>query len=31
MRGPDDKPVSDEDDDLVALAVDAVPHDDRAE
>ena len=31
MRGPDDKPVSDEDDDLVALAIDAAPYDDRAE
>ena len=31
MRGPDDEPVSDEDDDLVALAFDAAPFDDRAE
>jgi hypothetical protein len=31
MRGPDDKPAPDEDDDLVALAIDAAPYDDRAE
>ena len=30
MRGPDDKPPPDEDD-LVALAIDAAPYDDRAE
>ena len=31
MRGPDDKPAPDEDEDLVALAIDAAPYDDRAE
>jgi hypothetical protein len=31
MRGPDDKPLADEEDDLVALAIDAAPYDDRAE
>ena len=30
MRGPDDKPA-DEAEDLVALAIDAAPYDDRAE
>jgi hypothetical protein len=31
MRGPDDKLASEEDDDLVASAIDAAPYDDRAE
>lgn len=31
MRGPDEKPAPDLDDDLVALAIDAAPYDDRAE
>lgn len=31
MRGPDDKPAPNDDDDLVALAIDAAPHDDRPE
>jgi hypothetical protein len=31
MRGPDDKPAPDEGDDLVALAIDAAPYDDRPE
>ncbi len=31
MRGPDDKSASDEGDDLVALAIDAAPYDDRDE
>jgi hypothetical protein len=31
MRGPGDKPTTDGDGDLVALAIDAAPYDDRAE
>ena len=31
MRAPDDRPAPGEDDDLIALAIDAAPYDDRAE
>ncbi len=31
MRGPDNKPAPDGDDDLIALAIEAAPYDDRAE